>query len=409
MKRSSIFTTCLTTGLALISTGSITQAVADDTGFSITPGIGFYKFDDELDLEDEGFVSLGLQYLFSNNIAVEASYGESDTEEKDIASARDMDWRYAHIDALYYFNPGQRLRPYLAIGAGEGELKIDSLTFDETLLNIGGGIKYAFGNALAMRADLRAVNSQDNETTSGVATLALSYLFGASSESATSTPDFEISQADTETLDSDGDGILDAQDQCTSTPANITVDTQGCALDSDLDGIADYQDQCTQTPAGINVDNLGCPQDLDKDGIADYQDRCLGTDSGALVDQEGCAVRLSDIAPSISDLIFELGSAEMRQAYYSDLEALATFMQRYNNTIAILEGHTDSTGDATSNNTLSEQRAEAVQKVLIEQFGIDPSRVKVVGYGESRPVATNTTKEGRAKNRRVDTRIETIQ
>jgi OOP family OmpA-OmpF porin len=407
MKKQSMLITCLTTGLTLASAGIAHQAIAKDAGFSVTPGIGFYKFDDDLDLEDEGFASLGLQYQFTDRFAVEAAYGASDTENKYSIGAPDLDWSYAHIDALYYFNPGQKLRPYLAFGAGEGELKLNSVSEDETLLNIGGGIKYAFGNALGVRADLRAVNSQDNETTSGLATVALSYLFGAGSESPNTAPDFEISQA--ETLDSDEDGIADASDQCASTPIGISVDTSGCALDTDLDGIADYQDQCTETPDGISVDNLGCPQDLDKDGIADYQDRCLNTESGALIDQQGCAVRLSEIAPNISDLVFEVGSAQMRQSYYNDIESLATFMKRYNNTVAVLEGHTDSVGDAQLNEKLSKQRAQAVQQVLVEQFNIDPSRIKVVGYGESRPIATNTTKEGRAKNRRVNTKIETIQ
>lgn len=406
MKHKAALLTWVTTGLTVIASGSMTSAQAANTGFSITPGIGFYKFDDDYDLEDKGFANIGLQYEFENNIALEASWGQSDTEQ-DNGPIDDIDWNYTHIDALYYFDAGDRIRPYLAIGAGEGELKINSQTTDETLVNVGGGLKYLFGNAFAMRADLRAINSQDNETTSGLATIALSYLFGADSESSTTTPDFEISQA--ESLDTDEDGIADAIDRCINTPVGITVDTSGCALDSDLDGIADYQDQCINTPDNVRVDNEGCPQDLDKDGIADYQDRCLNTSIGSLVDQQGCAVRISDIAPTLSDLAFTSGSSEMNEEYITELKSLATFLQRYQNTVAVIEGHTDSTGDAQFNAELSEKRAASIRKVLIEQFGIDPSRLKAVGYGESRPIASNITKEGRAKNRRVDTKIETSQ
>lgn len=59
-------------------------------------------------------------------------------------------------------------------------------------------------------------------------------------------------------LDADGDGVLDSNDRCPATPANVPVDARGCAFDSDGDGVADYADRCAGTPSGARVDEWGC-------------------------------------------------------------------------------------------------------------------------------------------------------
>ena len=70
-----------------------------------------------------------------------------------------------------------------------------------------------------------------------------------------------------------------------------------------------------------------------------------------------------------------------------------------------VEGHTDSTGSKVFNQTLSEKRAKAVSNYLIEK-GVEKSRISIKGYGPSKPIATNTTKEGRAKNRRTELKFK---
>jgi outer membrane protein OmpA-like peptidoglycan-associated protein len=68
----------------------------------------------------------------------------------------------------------------------------------------------------------------------------------------------------------------------------------------------------------------------------------------------------------------------------------------------LIEGHTDSTGDAAHNMDLARRRAEAVKSVLVSQFGIDAARLTTAGLGASKPVASNNTPQGRADNRRVE-------
>jgi outer membrane protein OmpA-like peptidoglycan-associated protein len=83
-------------------------------------------------------------------------------------------------------------------------------------------------------------------------------------------------------------------------------------------------------------------------------------------------------------------------------------MKQYPQTSTVVEGHTDSIGSDAYNQGLSERRANAVRDVLVEQHGIETSRVSAVGYGEARPVADNDTDSGRAINRRVEAAVEAL-
>jgi len=96
-----------------------------------------------------------------------------------------------------------------------------------------------------------------------------------------------------------------------------------------------------------------------------------------------------------------VNSAVVKPEYYPEIEKLAEYLKEHPDVKVIIEGHTDSTGPADYNLKLSQKRAEAVRKILIEKYGISPDRVIAKGYGETRPIAPNDTPEGRAKNRRV--------
>ncbi|NPA52553.1 MAG: OmpA family protein [Aquificae bacterium] len=196
-------------------------------------------------------------------------------------------------------------------------------------------------------------------------------------------------------LDSDKDGVPDGKDKCPNTPAGVVVDSVGCPLDSDKDGVPDYKDKCPNTPAGAVVDNEGCPLDSDKDGVPDYKDECPNTPEGAQVDEKGCLVQVR------LEIYFDLDSAEVKPEYYSEIEKLAIYLKANPDVKIEIQGHTDSLGPAEYNLKLSQARAEAVKRILVEEFGIDPDRIIAKGYGESQPIASNETEEGRAKNRRV--------
>ncbi|WP_407297688.1 OmpA family protein [Stutzerimonas zhaodongensis] len=106
------------------------------------------------------------------------------------------------------------------------------------------------------------------------------------------------------------------------------------------------------------------------------------------------------------DVKFDFDKATVRQDAYDDIEVLADFMKQYDQTSTTVEGHTDSIGTDAYNQRLSSRRAEAVRDVLVDRYGIDANRLEAIGYGESRPVADNSTELGRAINRRVEASVE---
>lgn len=208
-------------------------------------------------------------------------------------------------------------------------------------------------------------------------------------------------------LDSDGDGIPDYLDQCPETPAEAKgmVDANGCPLDSDGDGVFDYLDQCAGTPAGAKgmVDEKGCPIDTDGDGVFDFEDKCL--DVPGIKENKGCPEIKEEVKQvfqkALNGIEFNSGKATIKRSSNTILNDIAKIMTENPAYLLSINGHTDNTGDAAKNQTLSEERANAV-KAYLESKGIAGSRMTAQGFGQDQPVASNNTASGRAKNRRVE-------
>ncbi len=143
-----------------------------------------------------------------------------------------------------------------------------------------------------------------------------------------------------------------------------------CTLDDDGDGINDCDDQCPSTPADVAVDASGCPKP-------------------------------GEVLMRLEGVNFAFDSAELTPESERILDQATQELQEAASVTVRVEGHTDSTGPEAYNLQLSERRAQAVVDYLISK-GIDPSRVEPEGMGEGNPVDTNDTKEGRYHNRRVD-------
>ena len=200
--------------------------------------------------------------------------------------------------------------------------------------------------------------------------------------------------------DSDNDGVADKDDQCANTKPGTKVDSKGCPMDSDNDGVTDDIDRCPDV-AGV-VAHKGCP-DRDGDGIADIDDKCPNEKGTAA--NNGCPeIAKADIVKITyigSKLFFENNSDKLKVASLSQLDALTEILNRYPGASLTIEGHTDSVGADDFNMILSQKRSDSVRQYLLGK-GIEASRLKAVGFGESKPVATNNTSIGKAKNRRVE-------
>ena len=104
---------------------------------------------------------------------------------------------------------------------------------------------------------------------------------------------------------------------------------------------------------------------------------------------------------------FDTGKANIKPKYHNDIKRIADFMNKYPSTSAVTEGHTDNVGKEMVNVKLSHRRAANIKTYLTEKFGIDSSRIKAIGYDYQKPIASNKTAEGRQKNRRGETHIDT--
>ena len=109
------------------------------------------------------------------------------------------------------------------------------------------------------------------------------------------------------------------------------------------------------------------------------------------------------------DVEFDTNKAIVKDEYRNEINKVADFMKTYPNTTAVIEGHTDNVDTAEYNQKLSEARANSVRQYLIDNFGIKASRLTAVGYGETKPIASNKTEEGRQKNRRVQAVIKAMK
>lgn len=355
--------------------------------FSLSPMIGGYIFEGDQDLDNALTYSLGLGYNLTDSWSTEfvLNYFNADTES---SSGSDVDGLVYRLDALYHFMPGNALVPYVAGGLGGITLDPDSGGSDtDFLVNYGVGLKYFFTEDLAVRGDVRHIHAFGDPENNFVYTAGLTYLMGGKDDQP---------PAPLPIVDSDGDGITDLQDRCPGTPPGTAVDAAGCPLDTDGDGVYDERDQCPDTPAGVAVNPLGCPLDSDRDGVYDYLDKCPDTPAGLTVDEKGCPISMT------LSIEFDVDKDDIKPRYHNELAKGAAFIRKYSDQKILIAGHTDSTGTEAYNEILSQRRAESVRNYLIQNFGLDGEKLFARGFGETAPIATNDTIEGRQHNRRVE-------
>ena len=202
--------------------------------------------------------------------------------------------------------------------------------------------------------------------------------------------------------DTDGDGIADKDDAC---PDVAGLKSLGGCPDTDGDGITDKSDKCPDVKGP--KENGGCPwPDRDGDKVLDKDDKC--PDEAGTVSNNGCPEVTEEAIKKLNDyaktILFDTNKDTFKQQTYPVLLAISAILKEYPSSKFSIEGHTDSDGSNEFNLRLSDSRAIAVKKYLVEQ-GIDEFRLSAMGYGESKPIDTNKTKAGKANNRRVEVKL----
>ncbi len=210
--------------------------------------------------------------------------------------------------------------------------------------------------------------------------------------------------------DTDGDGFADKVDSCLTIPGML----HGCP-DKDSDGVADREDQCPDLAGTLEM--KGCP-DTDGDGVNDADDQCPLV--AGLAANFGCPAKEKDVVKvekidlnaddkktleeAFKSLEFASAKSEIQEASKVDLDKIVEIMKRNPTYRLLIVGHTDNAGSASYNKTLSLSRADAVKAYMVSK-GIQANQFITKGYGPERPVAENTTEEGKQRNRRVEMTI----
>jgi len=253
--------------------------------------------------------------------------------------------------------------------------------------------------------------------------------------------------------DNDGDGVqdaarfesgawvtLDVRDgrDCRGEPEDLDgyQDEDGCPdPDNDSDGVLDGEDKCPTQAEDVDnfEDDDGCPEpDNDNDKLCDawvpsspqaatYADRCDATDAcpdhaedydgdrdedgcpDLKAEFDGCSVQISE------KVFFKSNRADIETRSHELLRDVATVIRGVPATVHFrVEGHTDSQGGGETNRRLSQRRADEVVRFLVGQ-GVARERVEGMGYGEDRPIDTNRTAPGRARNRRVEFNVSNVE
>ncbi|MDR2085766.1 MAG: OmpA family protein [Dysgonamonadaceae bacterium] len=176
-------------------------------------------------------------------------------------------------------------------------------------------------------------------------------------------------------------------------------------MDTDGDSVPDYLDKCPGTPVEAYgfIDENGCPKDTDEDGVPDYSDQCPALKG--IIENNGCPVVKEAVKKvfekALQGIQFETGKAAIKKTSFPVLDQIVTIMKENPDYMLIINGHTDNVGKPDKNLILSEDRAKAVENYLV-RGGITPFRLMAKGYGDTQPLVENTTKENKAKNRRVE-------
>ncbi len=428
---------CAFLGLSMVAT-------ADDQTerkWYLAPALGYIASDSGRAADDGFNTQLGIGRLINDkwNLELNAIHSAMDFTN----TSGEYDQGGIELDGLYFFSRERRWNPYGLLGIGTMDTEVPGKSAANLLASAGGGVMHTLNErGIALRVDARYRYDDDNSSRAGQSSFAdwvfnvgLAIPFGGKTQAAAvpvgdsdgdGVNDADDRCADTPAgtpvdgtgcmVDADHDGVTDSKDRCPKTPAARKVNAQGCEIDSDRDGVVDDLDRCPGTPAGMKVSALGCEMDSDADGIVDSKDQCAGSRAGDKVDPNGCLSAMDQSVPpgltfsvtgetfTLRGVTFEYDSALLTRASSTVLTGIAATLRDRPELRIEISGHTDNRGTEPYNTALSQQRAEAVRAFLVKN-GVAEANVEAKGYGPTRPIADNGSKEGQAQNRRVELRV----
>jgi OOP family OmpA-OmpF porin len=373
MKRNGLF------ALIALSLAGIGAAQAQDySNWYIAPRVGAVIPDSDRETDSSLFTGIGIGFWSTPNFAVdfEVTHNNADFEKKSVRNNHEFENVGVGFAGRYFFgDAGSSWRPYAMGGLGflrHAAISGSQLSSSRTngwdpMVTVGGGVQHGFSDRLAFRAELAARYDRDNNSRQ---------YFTADHKTG-----FVDAIASVALLVNFGGSEAPVERRETVTPPPEKPQTSCRDLDDDNDGVNNCDDRCPGTQAGVQVGPDGCPmvQRIDLRGVNFKFDRPKKGEK--------------NISPTLQ---------EPTADSIAILDQAVDVLQRNPAMRVEVVGHTDSVGTDEYNQGLSERRARIVYDYLTSH-GIDASRLAgPTGYGESRPIDTNDTKEGRARNRRTE-------
>jgi len=382
--------------LSLLGGGAVAQA-QDFGNWYIAPRIGADIPDSNRKTDTSVWGGIGVGVWVNPHLAVDFEYGINNAEFKNNSWRPNREWESVTlgVSARWFFgDEGSQFRPYVMAGLGaqrhaaySGSLSVNppapGMTSNasgwDPMATIGGGVQYNMSENMALRGEIAARYDHDNNTrgsasdslsigpslayypshksgyVDGIVSVGLVYSFGHAAPPPPVEPAAPPPPPDCHTLDDDHDGVNNCDDRCPDTPAGTIVGPDGC-------------------PQKVVIDLRGVNFKFDRPKKGEHS-----------------------IEPTLA-----VPTADSVAILDQAIDAL----NRYPEIKVELDGHTDSIGTDQYNQGLSERRAQIVADYLTAH-GISADRITAVkGFGESQPIDTNSTKEGRARNRRTELKVE---
>ncbi|APW64925.1 hypothetical protein LPB137_03220 [Poseidonibacter parvus] len=350
------------------------SAPSSNYSYEVTPFAAGILSDSQSNLANDNYANAG--------ISLAKNLKESFLDQVELAIMRSDSLNYkgttngntninrVFLNAVKKLPLTEKLAAYGLVGAGYQDVTQEIKDHDDSaLVNYGVGLRYDLPYyGVAVKGDVRHLFGFNDKSNDVMYTLGLAMPLGKkySENIAAKVPVIEEPVAVVPVVDGDddNDGVLNSKDLCPDSLPGAVVNENGCEIDDDNDGIVNRLDKCPNTSPDVQVNEDGC------------------------------------VATINLNIKFDTMSDKIKSRYNSKLQEFANLLNENTNLKATIEAHTDSRGSESYNQRLSEKRAASTVRSL-EKLNILPSRLQSIGYGETQPIATNDTAEGRAENRRV--------
>jgi len=407
--------TLLLVAAGILAAASFASAANKEGQFSISPVIGGYTYDGKQHLDTNLLYGMRAGYNFTKNLGVEALFDYVNTSPTKRLLDVDM-YRYGG-ELLYHFFPDNTLVPYVA--AGYSALHFDAKTIDNRVrgaFDYGVGAKYFLNDSIALRGDVRhIIYRMDDRTNNNV-----EYTVGAYIPFGGVTPAAKPVEPPASKAVEPPPAPVPVPPAAPTALLSIAPATVTKGQAATLSWTSQNASGCDIQPGIGQVPPQGARAIVPGDTTA-YTILCSGA-GGTATSAASIAViapppapvvvppapKVSVAAekfcskPAILNIQFDTNKSDIKPMYDAELKAVADFLKEFPKAKGEISGHTDNVGGKAINEKLSQRRAESVKDYIVEKFGIAAGRITAKGYGYAKPLADNKTKEGKAKNRRIE-------